>query len=115
MNHPPKLVFASPGSLTEVGWGKYGNARLVDRNVQQTLRDLKARDGKDLVILASGGLVSSLLALDLVDELQIVVVPAVLGRGKPYLRGITDPLGLELVGLKRYPKGSVRLTYRAAS
>lgn len=115
MNHPPKLVFASPGSLTEVSWGKYGNARLVDRNVEQTLRDLKARDGKDLVILASGGLVSSLLALGLVDELQIVVVPAVLGRGKPYLRGITDPLGLELADLKRYPKGSVRLTYRAAS
>ena len=115
MNTPPKLVFASPGSLAEVGWGAYDNAELVDRDVEERVRELKARDGKDMVILASGGLVSSFLGLGLVDELQIVVVPVVLGAGTPYLRGVGGDVGLELADLKRYPKGSVRLTYRVSS
>src|SRR5919199_4941412 len=30
MNKPTKLVFAGPGSLAEVRWGCYANAKLVD-------------------------------------------------------------------------------------
>ena len=55
MNKPRKLVFASPGALKEVTWGKYDNAQLIDRNVEEKVRELKANDGKDMVILASGG------------------------------------------------------------
>jgi dihydrofolate reductase len=63
-------------------------------------------------VLASGGLASSLLGLGLIDELQLVVVPVVLGSGKPYFRGVVGPVGLELAEVKSYPGGSVRLTYR---
>jgi dihydrofolate reductase len=113
MNTPQKLVFAHPGSLDEVTWGRYGNARLVDHDVEQTVRELKEKDGKDMVLLASGGLASSFLELGLVDELQIVVVPVVLGSGKPYLRGVGRQVALELHAVQQYPKGSVRLTYSA--
>ena len=106
MNNPAKLVFASPGSLEEVvTWGKYDNARLIDRDVEEKVRDLKARDGKDMVILASGGLASSFLNLGLLDELRVGVVPVVLGAGKRYLRDITDRVELELSSSKSYPKG----------
>jgi dihydrofolate reductase len=114
MNTPPKYVFASPGSLSEVTWGRYDNATLVDGDAEETVRELKSQDGRDLVILTSGGLVSSLLGLGLVDELQLVVVPVVLGAGRPYLRDLGKELAAELVDVKRYPKGSVRLTYRTA-
>lgn len=114
MNTPPKYVFASPGSLSEVTWGRYDNATLVDGGAEETVRELKSQDGRDLVILTSGGLVSSLLGLGLVDELQLVVVPVVLGAGRPYLRDLGKELAAELVHVKRYPKGSVRLTYRTA-
>ena len=113
MNKPPKLVFTRGGSLTEASWGKYANAELVDGDAEQRLRALKAEDDGDLLILASGGLVSSLLPLGLVDELQLVVVPVVLGGGKPYLRDVRGPVALELADVKQYPKGSARLTYRA--
>jgi dihydrofolate reductase len=108
MNTPPKLVFSR--SLTEVGWGSHANAELAD---EDRLRDLKAEDGKAAVILASGGLVSNLLALGLVDELRIVVIPVLLGAGLKYLRGIERQVELELACVKSYPKGSVRLTYHA--
>src|SRR5690349_21913130 len=70
MNQPRKLVIAHQGSLPGVEWGRYGNAELIDRDVEETLHGLKAADGGDMVVLASGGLVSSLLPHGLLDELQ---------------------------------------------
>jgi len=114
MNLPPKYVFASEGALSETPWGTYGNAHLVDHDVEARVRAMKAEDGRDMVILASGGLVSSFLGLGLVDELRIAVCPVVLGSGKRYLRGIDRLVELELTDSKPYPSGSVLLTYRVS-
>jgi dihydrofolate reductase len=115
MNLPPKYVFAGEGALQETPWGSYGNAHLVDRDVEARVRAMKAEDGGDMAILASGGLVSSFLGLGLVDELRIAVCPVVLGAGKRYLRGVDRLVELELAGSKPYPSGSVLLTYRVLS
>jgi dihydrofolate reductase len=115
MNEPRKVVFASPGSLSSVEWGKHGNAVVVDRDVEETVKRMKNEQGPDVVVLASGALVSSLLPFGIVDELQLVVVPVLLGSGKPYLRGIDSPLELELAEATQYPKGSTRLTYRVST
>ncbi len=114
MNTPPKYVFASAGTLHDTPWGEYANAQLIDRNVAARVRELKEQDGRDMVILASGGLVSSFLGLGLVDEVRLIVVPVALGAGRPYLRGLTGPIGFEPADVTRYPKGSVRLAYRPA-
>ena len=115
MNLPPKYVFAREGALPETPWGTHGNAHLVDRDVEARVRAMKAEDGGDMVILASGGLVSSFLNLGLVDELRIAVCPVVLGAGKRYLRGVDRIVELELVDSKPYPSGSVLLTYHTTS
>jgi len=115
MNAPPKLVFTRRGAVGDISWGPYDNARLVERDPEEMLRSLKKEDGRDLVVLASGGLVSSLLGSGLVDELRLIVCPVVVGGGKPYFRNIAGPVGLELVDVKGYPRGSARLTYRPAS
>src|SRR5664279_1283357 len=112
MNKPPKLVFSGHGALDKATWGSYDNAAVVDHDVEETLRDLKTKDGKAMVILASGGLVSSLLGTGLIDELRIVVCPVVLGAGKTYFREVKDQVGLELVDVKPFPAGSVLMTYR---
>ncbi len=115
MNKPPKLVFVSAGALEELPWGTHNNAQLIDHDVEETLRDLKGQGGKDMVILASGGLASSLLGSGLIDELRIIVCPVVLGGGKRYFRDIREQVGLELADVKKYAKGSVRLTYRVSN
>ena len=111
MNLPPKYVFSRAGELADPPWGSYGNAQLVQGDVEERVRAMKAEDGKDMVILASGGLVSSFLGLGLVDELRIAVCPVVLGAGKQYLRDVGRTVDLELAGSKPYPKGGVLLTY----
>jgi dihydrofolate reductase len=115
MNKPPKLVFGSPGSLTETPWGEFGNAELVDADVEAKVRELKAGEGKDMVILASGGLMSSFLNAGLVDELRIGVCPVVLGDGTPYFRGIDKQVTLELAEAKPYPAGATLMTYNVTS
>jgi dihydrofolate reductase len=76
---------------------------------------MKAEAGRDMVILASGGLVSSFLGLGLVDELRITVCPVVLGAGKRYLRDLARAVNLELVESKPYPSGGVLLSYHLSS
>jgi dihydrofolate reductase len=115
MNNPLKLVFASPASLTETPWGDFGNAELVDRDVEGRVRELKAGAGKDMVISASGGLASSFLNLGLVDELRIGVCPVVLGKGLQYFRGIDEQVTLERTEAKPYPSGATLMTYNVKS
>lgn len=46
------------------------------------LSQLKQQPGKDITIVGSGTLTRSLVEADLVDELQLMLCPVVLGVGK---------------------------------
>ena len=74
------------------------------------VRDLKASAGRDLGI-GGADLAAQALRAGLVDELDIVLAPAVVGGGK---RAIPDGvrLGLELVDQRRFPGGMAYLSYR---
>jgi len=74
------------------------------------VRDLKASADRDLGI-GGADLAAQALQSGLVDELDIVLAPAVVGGGK---RAIPDGvrLGLELVDQRRFPGGMAYLSYR---
>jgi dihydrofolate reductase len=74
------------------------------------VRDLKASADRDLGI-GGADLAAQALRSGLVDELDIVLAPAVVGGGK---RAIPDGvrLGLELVDQRRFPGGMAYLSYR---
>jgi dihydrofolate reductase len=111
MNRPTKLVLSRGGTLDAVSWGAYDNARLVDRDAEAHIRELKAQEGRDMVITASGTLIASFLGQGLIDELRLIVVPVVLGAGKRLFDGVAGRVPLELRETARYPKGSIRLVY----
>lgn len=99
----PKVVFST--TLTEVGW----NAR-VATEVEQEVRALKAKPGKDMVLTGGAQLAGTLAEHDLIDEYQVVVHPVVLGGGKQVFPFATR-FGLKLADTRAFDGRSVLLSY----
>lgn len=58
------------------------NSVLINHNVVNELKKLKAGDSPDLLVHGSGQLVQTLFANQLVDELHLLIYPITLGTGK---------------------------------
>ena len=93
---------------------EWQNSKLIKDNVAEEIAKLKQHQGKDIVILGSSTLVRSLLADDLLDELQLMVHPLVMGSGKRLFGDGGDRKALELVDSKTFGTGVLYLTYRPA-
>ncbi|WP_091561119.1 dihydrofolate reductase family protein [Klenkia taihuensis] len=105
INALPKHVATS--SPLPGGW----RATAVEGDPVPYVRALRAGDGGDIGVHASISLVQTLLAADLVDELRLVVAPAVAGSGRRLLDGV-PATRLELARSVTTPTGHLLLTYR---
>ncbi len=109
MNNLPKIVFSK--SLEKVAWK---NSLLVKGDIGEEIAKLKQQPGKDMVIFGSGGIVSTLAQLGLIDEYRIFVNPIVLGSGKPLFKGIKNRINLKHLETKTFHNGVVLLCYQPA-
>ncbi len=76
---------------------------------------LRRRPGKDISLFGGGELFRSLLAIGLVDEVSVAVVPVLLGGGVPLLPSPADRARLKLKKHRVYEKtGTVALDYDIA-
>lgn len=78
MNALPKIVLSR--TLEHAAWS---NTRVLRDDVAGTLAGLKQEPGKPIVAWGGAGLVTTLMDLDLVDELRLIVHPVLLGGGTP--------------------------------
>jgi len=106
LDEVPKIVFSR--TLREVTWK---NARLAKGAPQEEIGALKAKPGKDILIQNSTRLTQSLLALDLVDELNIMVAPVVLGSGRALFSGLKKRIDLGPAELTRFDNGGFVARY----
>ena len=58
------------------------NSQALNGELSDAVRALQREDGANLLTWGSGDMVRQLLASGLVDELQLIIYPVVLGRGK---------------------------------
>ncbi|MGJ7906714.1 dihydrofolate reductase family protein [Actinopolyspora sp. H202] len=91
LNTRPKHVASR--TLRRVDWE---GASLLGADVVGAVRELKNRDGGELQVHGSHGLVQTLLEHDLVDELRLMTFPLLLGSGKRLFAHGTGPTGLRL-------------------
>jgi dihydrofolate reductase len=83
---------------------------LLSSGVQEAVAALKAQTGKDIWLMGGGVLFRSLLDDGLVDAIDVVVIPVLLGSGTPLLtEGRRQTLHLE--ESKALPSGILMLTY----
>jgi dihydrofolate reductase len=109
MNNTPKYVVST--TLNAVDWS---NSTLIKGDLADEVGKLKRQDGKDLLLMGSGGLLRSLLAMGLVDELRLQIHPIILGRGKPLFDASNAMSPLALTDSKVFGRGVLALTYRPA-
>lgn len=76
MNETEKVVFST--TLTE---GPWQNSRVVDADPADVVKQLRAEDGGDIIVLASASVIRALLAADEVDQLSITLAPELVGGG----------------------------------
>ena len=84
---------------------------VIGNGIRQAVERLRAAPGKDIWLFGGGALFRTLLELGLVDLIEVGLVPALLGRGIPFLPGLSSRSRLRLTDLRRYPSGIVLLTY----
>jgi dihydrofolate reductase len=106
MNRRPKIVFSK--TLREAAWN---NTTLVSTDALAYVRALKEQPGPDIVVLGSGTIVTQLAAAGLVDEFQFVIVPVVLGHGRPLFATVQQPFPLKLRSARSFANGNLYLTY----
>jgi dihydrofolate reductase len=108
LNSRPKYV-----ASTTLSDPKWGNTTVLSGDVAAAIRELKSKEGGELQVHGSGALVRSLLADDLVDEINLLTVPVVVGQGMRLFPDTGPDIALELVGSQAVtPSGVTIQTYR---
>ena len=99
-------------TLTELGWE---NSHLIEGEVPDGIRALKAQDGPELQVHGSANLIQTLLEHELIDEFRVWTFPLVLGGGKRLFDAGTLPAGLELASSQVSTTGVIQATYRTGA
>lgn len=110
MNSLRKVVVS-----TTLGTATWQNSTLIDEDVAGRIADLKAEPGANIGMSGSATLVRWLLREGLLDELNLIVCPLVVGHGKRLFEDEGEPVPLELVESAAFANGVQHLVYQQAS
>jgi dihydrofolate reductase len=109
LNNRPKYVVST--SLTDPQWA---GTSVLSGDLAAAVDDLRTHQDGELLVPGSGVLVRWLLASDLVDQLDLVTYPVVVGQGTRLFPETGPDMALELVESRSTPSGVTIQTYRPA-
>jgi dihydrofolate reductase len=107
LNRQPKYVASN--TLTEARWA---NTTVLSGDLAAAIGELKAKPGGELQVHGSGALTRWLLDNDLVDEINLLTCPVVVGQGTRLFPDAGPDIALELVDSRAFPKGITLQVYR---
>lgn len=81
-------------------------------DLPSALRDLRAAVPGDIWVVGGSRTARACLSAGLLDELELYVVPRILGDGIPLLAGPSALAALKLVEARAFPNGVVRIRYQ---
>lgn len=99
---------------TTLDAAEHPDVTVVSEHVDDFVRDLKSRAGKDIWLFGGGVLFRSLLEAGLVDRVELGVIPTLLGAGIPLLPGLDGLAQLRLHSVEEI-SGIVLLKYDVES
>jgi dihydrofolate reductase len=109
LNSRPKYVASN--TLTDPQWA---DTTVLSGDLAAAIRDLKAKPGGELQVHGSGALTRWLLDNGLVDEINLLTCPVVVGQGARLFPDAGPDIALDLVDSRAFPKGITLQVYRPA-
>jgi dihydrofolate reductase len=100
----PHIVVSK--TLDKAAW----NTSRIVRDIEE-IRKLKQQRGKNMHVVGGATLVGSLMNAGLIDEVQLMINPLVLGGGKALFKDVKERQALKFVKAKPLESGRVTLTY----
>jgi dihydrofolate reductase len=110
LNELPKYV-ATTTLSDPLDWE---NAQVLQGDVADAVRALKAEKGGDLHIVGSSRLTQTLVEHDLVDGYRLMIIPIIIGGGKRFLPDDGAKRQLRLVDSRVATTGALLTTYETA-
>ena len=107
LNTKPKYVASN--TLTDPRWA---NTTVLSGDLAAAIGELKAKSGGELQVHGSGTLIRWLLENDLVDEMNLLIVPVVVGQGMRLFPESGPDMRLDLIESRAFPKGITLQVYR---
>ncbi|MFD9751107.1 dihydrofolate reductase family protein [[Kitasatospora] papulosa] len=111
MNSIPKHVVSSTLREDELTWS--GTTLVPGATALDRIRELRAAEGRDLLVMGSPTLARTLLHEGLADELRLMIMPVIVGGGKTIFPGDGALRPLSLVSTAISGTGVHVCTYRA--
>jgi len=108
-NSMPKYVVS--GTLKKADWN---NSTILKGDVVDEVSKLKQKVHGDILVSGSARLVQTLIANDLVDQLNLMVFPVILGSGKRLFGETIPPKTLQLAESKTVGDGVAIMIYKPA-
>lgn len=106
LNSVEKLVFST--TLKVPTWE---NSRIVNADPATVIKDLRQQQGGDIIVLASGSIIKSLLRADVLDSLSLTLCPEVAGGGARLLEDGLPPSSWSLRYSAPTESGALCLLY----
>ena len=91
--------------------GKRKGAEYINRPPGELVSELKSRPGKDIWVMGGGELTREFLREDLVDRMDLTLIPVLLGEGIPLFPAGFPQRAWTLASHRIYPSGIVSLNY----
>jgi dihydrofolate reductase len=107
LNTRPKYVAST--TLADPQWA---DTTVLSGDVAAAIGELKAKPAGELQVHGSGALIRWLLDNDLVDEMNLLIVPVVVGQGTRLFPATGPDIALDLVDSRAFPKGETIQVYR---
>jgi dihydrofolate reductase len=107
LNTMPKYVAST--TLTEPQWAQ---TTVLSGDVAAAIGNLRAGPGGELQVHGSGKLIRWLLDKDLVDEMNLLIVPVVIGQGTRLFPDAGPDRALTLIESRTTPSGVTIQVYR---
>jgi dihydrofolate reductase len=104
---PLRTILVSRSATAE----RYPGVTIWGDDAVERIAALQAEEGKDIWLFGWGELFRSLVGVEMVDVVEVAVMPVMIGGGIPLLPAPAERVGLRLRGQKVYASGIVILSY----